>query len=45
VLLGVLGGLNLFGFIGLILGPVMLALLMTFINIYEEEKAELGNYF
>ncbi len=45
VLLGVLGGLNLFGFIGLILGPVMLALLMTFIDIYEEEKSELEKYF
>ena len=45
VLLGVLGGLSLFGFIGLILGPVMLALLMTFIDIYEEEKAELEKYF
>ncbi|MBI2652860.1 AI-2E family transporter [Candidatus Woesearchaeota archaeon] len=45
VLLGVLGGLNLFGFIGLILGPVMLALLMTFVDIYEEEKAELKTYF
>ena len=45
VLLGVLGGLNLFGFIGLILGPVMLALLMTFVDIYEEEKAELEKYF
>ena len=45
VLLGVLGGLSLFGFIGLILGPVMLALLMTFVDIYEEEKAELEKYF
>ncbi|MBI4453751.1 AI-2E family transporter [Candidatus Woesearchaeota archaeon] len=45
VLLGVFGGLNLFGFIGLILGPVMLALLMTFVDIYEEEKAELEKYF
>jgi len=45
VLIGVLGGLDLFGFIGLILGPVMLALLMTFIDIYEEEKAELDKYF
>ena len=45
VLLGVLGGLNLFGFIGIILGPVMLALLMTFVDIYEEEKAELEKYF
>ena len=38
VLLGVLGGLNMFGFIGLILGPLMLALLITFINIYEKEN-------
>ncbi|MBS3113896.1 AI-2E family transporter [Candidatus Woesearchaeota archaeon] len=45
VLLGVLGGLSLFGFIGLILGPIMLALLMTFVDIYEEEKAELEKYF
>ena len=45
VLLGVLGGLNLFGFMGLILGPVILALLMTFVDIYEEEKAELEKYF
>lgn len=45
VLLGVLGGLSLFGFIGLILGPVMLALLMTFADIYEEEKAEIEKYF
>lgn len=45
VLLGVLGGLSLFGFLGLILGPIMLALLMTFVDIYEEEKAELEKYF
>lgn len=45
VLLGVLGGLSLFGFVGLILGPVMLALLMTFVEIYEEEKSELEKYF
>ena len=38
ILLGVLGGLSLFGFIGLILGPVILALLVTFVGIYEEEK-------
>lgn len=45
VLLGVLGGLQLFGFIGIILGPVMLALLMTFVDIYETEKAEVGKIF
>lgn len=45
VLLGILGGLNLFGFIGLVIGPVMLALLMTFIDVYEDEKGELEKYF
>jgi len=45
VLIGVLGGLNLFGFIGFLLGPVILALLMTFVEIYEEEKTELKEYF
>ena len=45
VLLGVLGGLKLFGFIGIILGPVMLALLMTFVEIYETEKGEMEKYF
>jgi predicted PurR-regulated permease PerM len=37
VLLGVLGGLHFFGFIGIIVGPLVLALLVTFIKIYEEE--------
>lgn len=45
VLIGVLGGLSLFGFIGFILGPLMLALLMTFVDIYEKEKEELEKYF
>ena len=45
VLLGVLGGLSLFGFVGLILGPVMLALLMILVKIYEEEKTEIRGYF
>lgn len=38
VLLGVLGGINLFGFVGIIIGPVILALFVAFIKIYEEEK-------
>ena len=37
VLLGVLGGLNLFGIMGIVLGPVLLSLLIVLINIYEEE--------
>lgn len=45
VLIGVLGGLSLFGFVGLILGPMALALLMTFVDIYEKEKAEIEKYF
>lgn len=45
VLLGVFGGLELFGFLGFILGPIILAILVTFIEIYEEEKAGLEKYF
>ncbi|HIH11940.1 TPA: AI-2E family transporter [Candidatus Woesearchaeota archaeon] len=36
VFLGVLGGLKLFGIFGLILGPVLFALLATCVNIYQE---------
>lgn len=45
IILGVLGGLSLFGFIGLVLGPFILALLVTFMDIYEKEKGEIHNYF
>lgn len=38
VLLGVMGGLKLFGFIGVIAGPVLLALLATFIGIYTRTR-------
>ena len=38
VLLGVVGGLQFFGFIGVMVGPILLALLVAFVNIYEEEK-------
>lgn len=37
VLLGVLGGLKLFGLIGLVAGPLILALLIALIRFYEEE--------
>lgn len=37
VLLGVLGGLKLFGFIGLVAGPLILALLIALIRFYEED--------
>ena len=45
VLIGILGGLSMFGFIGVILGPVMLALLVTFIEIYEEDREIILDYF
>ena len=38
VLLGALGGINLFGMVGIIVGPVILALFVTFLRIYEEER-------
>ena len=38
VLLGVVGGLHFLGFIGVIIGPIILGMLVTFVEIYEEEK-------
>jgi predicted PurR-regulated permease PerM len=38
VLLGVLGGIKLFGIIGLVIGPLIFAILVASIRIYEEEK-------
>ena len=38
VMLGVVGGLKFIGFIGVVIGPIILAMLVTFIKIYEEEK-------
>lgn len=43
VLLGVLGGLKIFGIIGIALGPIVLGVLITFIDIYELEKAHALN--
>ncbi|MEW5974300.1 MAG: AI-2E family transporter [Acidobacteriota bacterium] len=37
VLLGVLGGLKLFGFIGMVVGPLLLGLMIALIRFYEEE--------
>ena len=36
ILIGVLGGLKIFGFIGMLLGPLILALLVAFIRFYEQ---------
>lgn len=38
VLIGVLGGLSVMGFIGIIIGPLVLSLLFTFFEIYQEER-------
>ena len=38
VLVGVLGGIAVFGFPGFIIGPLVLALLATLLEIYEKEK-------
>tara|TARA_Y100000310_G_C20693649_1_gene824002 strand:+ start:910 stop:1965 length:1056 start_codon:yes stop_codon:yes gene_type:complete len=40
VLIGVLGGLFLFGLMGFLIGPIILALFLTFLNIYETETNE-----
>jgi len=36
ILLGVVGGLKLFGFIGIVIGPVVLVFLMTILKLYAE---------
>jgi predicted PurR-regulated permease PerM len=36
ILIGVLGGLRVFGFVGLLVGPLILALLVAFIRFYEQ---------
>jgi predicted PurR-regulated permease PerM len=36
ILIGVLGGLKFFGFIGMLVGPLVLALLVAFIKFYEQ---------
>jgi predicted PurR-regulated permease PerM len=41
ILIGVLGGLSVFGFIGFVVGPLILALFVTFVRIYEREKHEI----
>lgn len=38
VLLGVFGGLAMFGFIGIVIGPLLLALFIAMLKIYELEK-------
>ncbi len=40
-LLGAIGGLIAFGFMGFLVGPLVLAMLMTFIRIYLEQRQEL----
>ncbi len=40
VLFSVLGGLLLYGFTGLVLGPMMVALLLTFVQIYRDNFAD-----
>ena len=37
VFLGVIGGLQVFGILGLFFGPIIFALLATFVRIYKEE--------
>ena len=38
ILIGILGGLFVFGLIGIIIGPLILALLQTLLQIYEKER-------
>jgi len=38
ILLGIIGGLKLFGFIGLFVGPIVLSMLIVFLELYKGEK-------
>lgn len=40
VFLSVLGGMNVFGFLGVLLGPLVVALFLSFLNFYRAEYAE-----
>jgi len=40
ILIGVLGGLKVFGFVGMLVGPLILALLVAFVRFYEEAYAQ-----
>jgi len=40
VLLGILGGVATFGFVGILLGPIIITLFVTFIDIYHEERLD-----
>ena len=42
IMFGALGGLAIFGMIGFIIGPLILAIFSASIDIYEEEREELG---
>lgn len=39
--IGILGGLQVYGFLGILFGPLIVALLTAFVQIYREEYAEL----
>jgi predicted PurR-regulated permease PerM len=44
ILLSVIGGIALFGFVGLFLGPILLTLLLVLLEIYQDEfRPELGD--
>ena len=40
VLLGILGGVAAFGFVGILIGPIILTLFLTFVDIYEQERTD-----
>jgi predicted PurR-regulated permease PerM len=42
LLIAILGGLQVYGFLGVFVGPVLLAILFVFIDIYRDEYAEGG---
>ncbi len=42
VFVGVIGGMHLMGVLGIIIGPIILSVLITFVKLFELEKAEMN---
>jgi predicted PurR-regulated permease PerM len=40
ILFGILGGISFFGFFGFLLGPIIMAVFVTLVDIYREDLKE-----
>ena len=42
ILLGIIGGINLFGFIGLFIGPILIEIFLTLLEIYSQSTVSVA---